>query len=157
MRILVGALAVALLCHAGPAFADGSCAYQGNDYLNGSDVCQMGTRYRCQHGVWQRESEPCSLHYALAQASCEYEGQVYAAGRVTCRVDIQQQQRCDGGQWQSIGTPCVASEGLVALSTQARTCLYGGAHFQAQSIMCKEGLTFVCQGGSWVNLQTPCE
>ena len=157
MRTSIVALVVALLCNAGLAVADGNCIYQDREYLTGSDVCQMGVRYRCDHGAWQGQSEPCALHSALAQARCEFEGQVYASGRVTCRADIREQQRCDGGEWRAIGTPCVASDGLVALSTQARTCPYGGAQFQSQSIMCKGGDTFVCEAGRWNSLRTRCQ
>jgi hypothetical protein len=157
MRTLIAALGIALLWNAGSALADGSCPYRGNDYLSGSEVCQMGTRYRCDYGAWQRLREPCPLQSILSREGCEYEGEFYAAGRVTCRSDTQRQQRCDGGTWQSIGTPCVAPAGTLPQLAQATTCAYGGAQFLAQSIMCRNGTTFVCQAGAWNSLRTACE
>jgi hypothetical protein len=156
------ALGVALACSAGLAFADGSCDYQGTSHLNGSDVCQAGDRFRCDNGTWLQMSGPCALQSELAQESCQYGGQLYASGRVNCQSGTQ--QRCDNGRWQSLGTPCDGAGVLVhpvggyaSLPVTVRTCLYRDAQFQAQAIMCKDGMTFICEGGAWTNLQTPCD
>jgi hypothetical protein len=158
----LAALGVMLGCGAGLAFADGSCDYQDASYLNGSDVCQAGTRYRCDNEVWQRMDAPCALQSALAQDSCRYEGQFYASGRVNCQSGTQ--QRCDNGRWQSLGTPCDGAAlvvypegGFVSLPVSVRTCRYRDAQFQAQSVMCKDGVTFICEGGAWTSLRTPCD
>jgi len=160
MRTLIVALGVTLVCGAGLAFADGSCDFQGKDYLNGSDICRAGTRYRCENSEWHALGTPCALQSALAQAGCEYLGESYPSGRVECQSGIQ--QRCDGGAWQSLGTRCddttVATfSGFFARSVDDRTCAYGGAQFQEQSIMCRSGTTFLCEGGRWINQGAPCE
>ena len=160
MRTLIVALGAALICGAGLALADGGCDYQGKGYMNGSDVCQAGTRYQCKNGGWEMLGTACSLQSALSQASCEYLGESYPSGRVTCQSGMQ--QRCEQGQWQSLGTHCgdeavVAFSGFVALAVDQETCVYRGAQFQAQTTLCRNGKTYLCEGGGWNDEGTPCE
>jgi hypothetical protein len=160
MRILMAALGILLVCGASRAVADGACDYEGQGYLNGSEVCQAGIRYLCVDTVWHQLSTPCPLQSVLSETSCEYEGQIYASGRVTCQSGIQ--QRCESGKWQSLRTECgdggsVVSTGLLEAPVRPHTCLYRDAQFHSQSIMCKDHMSFICEGGSWVSLRTPCE
>lgn len=158
-------VAMTLLFNSRLALADGDCDYQGRPYLSGSDVCQGNAgRFLCDDGVWYPMNSPCALHSVLVRNGCGYLGELYPSGRITCQSGTQ--QLCDGGRWQSLGTQCdpitgeVLSDGssAAAVSAAAATtsCIYEGAEFLAQSIMCKEGSTFVCQGGRWANMRTPC-
>jgi len=159
MRSLIVALCVTVICGAGVVVADGSCPYQGQDYMNGSDVCQAGSRYRCENSVWRGLGIPCALESVLSDAGCKYLGQSYPSGRVSCQSGMQ--QRCESGAWQSLGTHCgdltvVAYNGYATLPVDQRGCSFGGADFQPQSVMCRDGSTFICEGGGWTDQGAAC-
>ena len=157
MRRVMAVLGMVVLWSGRGVLADGGCEYQGAPYLNGSDVCQAGTLYRCETGAWRALTAPCPLNWTLAQRSCEFQGQRYDSGRVTCRADTQRQQVCDNGRWQPLDTPCVAAAGSEVPAASPKSCLYQGARFLPQTIMCRDGTNFICEGGAWENLRTPCQ
>jgi hypothetical protein len=80
MRIVIIALGV-LVMVAGIALADGSCGYQGKEYLNGSDLCQEGTRYRCENSVWQQLSVPMRPRVAFLRSGVRVSGTVVPVGQ----------------------------------------------------------------------------
>jgi len=160
MRTLIIAFGLALAFVAVVAYADGSCSYQSADYLNGSDVCQAGIRYRCENGLWNRLDVTCALQSVLAETGCEYQGQAYASGRVNCQDGTL--HRCDGGRWRSLGTPCgetpviVYGSGFLPVSLDGQPCRYERGRFDAQTTMCTGGRTLICEDGEWTDIGAPC-
>ncbi len=153
-RMIIACAAIALLWAPRAARADGSCAYNGNNYLNGSNAGQSGTQYHCIDGQWQTLGHRCALQSVVPQRACGYAGQSYASGTINCQEGSQ--ARCDDGAWTALGL-CVAADGAVALPSQARTCAYAGVSFQPQSTMCWDRAAFICQEGRWKALQIACE
>lgn len=91
-----------------------------------------------------------------AVGSCMYYGQPYSAGSAVCQSGTQ--YRCDGSQWQSLGTAChtadVRDEAIPPLSP--RSCVVGDATVASGSGVCRQGTTYRCDDGSWINVQTAC-
>jgi len=94
-----------------------------------------------------------------ATGSCMYYGQTYSAGSAVCQSGTE--FRCDGSQWQSLGTPCQSGDGRRAHDTtlppqSPRSCVVGDATVASGSGICRQGTTYRCDDGAWINIQTAC-
>ena len=147
-------IAIGLMWAAERAYANGTCDYDGQQYLNGSAVCQSGAQYQCQDGKWKRVGDVCPQQSVTSQRGCRDDGQTYASGITRCLSG--KQHRCEDGEWKDLGPPCVAPDGSVKAPAAGRTCPYGAAQFHPQSMMCRNGATFICDGGQWRDLGRPC-
>lgn len=98
--------------------------------------------------------------YPPAVASgCAYGGQTYSAGAAVCQSGTQ--YRCDGTQWQSLGTACQVSAAgdapRVLPPAAPRSCIIGDATVANGSSICRSGTTYRCDDGAWINVQTACQ
>jgi len=92
----------------------------------------------------------------VAPSTCIYGGHAYSPGAAICQAGMQ--FRCDGAQWQSLGTPCQISEARAPRrpSDPPRSCLVGGATVASGSGICRDGTTFRCDDGTWININSAC-
>jgi hypothetical protein len=87
--------------------------------------------------------------------SCTYGGEVYSAGAAICQSGTQ--YRCDGSQWHSLGSACgTEARESNRPSAAPRSCAVGGATVASGSGICRDGTTFRCDDGAWINIQTAC-
>lgn len=88
---------------------------------------------------------------------CTYGGQPYSAGSAICQSGTQ--YRCDGSQWQSIGVACQvsAADAPKIAPRSPRSCVIGDATVANNSSVCRSGVTYRCDDGAWLNVQTPCQ
>jgi hypothetical protein len=94
-----------------------------------------------------------SFNQPVAVPPCSYDGQGYSAGAVVCQSGTQ--FRCDGFQWQDLGSPCGA-KGAMTGPSSPRSCVVGGASVASGSGVCRDGTTFRCTDGTWISTQTAC-
>ena len=88
--------------------------------------------------------------------TCTYGGETYSAGAAVCQSGMQ--YRCDGSQWRSLGTTCQPPDIRDAKlpPSPPRPCIVGGATVASGSGICREGTTYRCDDGTWINAQTAC-
>jgi hypothetical protein len=102
---------------------------------------------------------PQSWNAPLPVASgCTYGGQTYSAGSAVCQSGTQ--YRCDGAQWQSSGVACqvsAAGDAPKIAPRSPRSCVIGDATVANNSSICRSGVTYRCDDGAWLNMQTPCQ
>src|SRR5215472_5050280 len=99
--------------------------------------------------------QPQSLNPALSVGSCIYSGQTFSTGASVCQYGVQ--YRCDGTQWHSTGVTCersAAYDTTLPPPVSPRDCVLGDATVANGSGMCRGGITYRCDDGNWVNLQT---
>jgi len=149
--LVLGALLIA-----GPAFGDADCTYKGATYSDGSGVCQSGSQYRCDDGRWQALSIACAEHPSGTLNGCALNGTSYFPGSVSCQSNTE--YRCIDGAWASLGLTCVhAAEVAAHRAPAGLTCMYDGTTVATESTICKAGVAFRCDDGTWSNLGTACQ
>jgi hypothetical protein len=92
----------------------------------------------------------------VSVGTCIYLGQAYSSGASVCQSGTQ--YRCDGTQWQSMGSPCERSTAYDSSLPAAspRDCIVGDATVANGSGICRGGITYRCDDGTWVSMQTAC-
>lgn len=136
---------------AGPALSAPvtGCSYGGQNYSEGSAVCQAGSQYRCEQGAWRNLGTACG---GTAGAPCESDGLDYADGSSRCVRNVS--FLCENGQWRNVGTHCRSDSGTTA--SRAPSCLLGGATLANGSFICRDGQTMRCNSGAWVSVGKAC-
>jgi hypothetical protein len=135
----------------------GGCSYQGRSYGTGMSLCQTGTQYRCENGVWRSQGIACRAAGDAPAAifptarSCVYSGTSYSNGAARCLNGVR--FVCADGQWQYVNRGCGPD---VSAATSSASCEIGGATLADGSSICRDGVTFRCSAGSWVNVGTAC-
>lgn len=132
-----------------PPLTNPVCTYNGQSYADSMLLCQSGTRYRCETGVWRSIGGPCA---ATSDLTCQRDGASYAAGSTRC--DRGSQLRCEDGVWRDLGTQCAAD--VTMASSQPRSCIVGDATVASGSSICRSGVTYGCTDGRWNDLGTAC-
>jgi hypothetical protein len=93
----------------------------------------------------------------VAVTGCTYNGETFSTGSAVCQSGTQ--YRCDGVNWQSLGTTCqplVAGDAPRLPPNAPRSCVVGDATVANGSSICRTGTTFRCDDGAWINMQTAC-
>ena len=155
-HILVLAAGVALGLGSAAHAGDKSCTYDGTMFSDGSTTCQAGVQFRCDDGDWDSLGVTCPK--GDAPKSCEYDGRSYSSGSASCQSGTQ--YRCESGDWRSLGVSCPreAADAPRVIPPVARTCMMdGGSTVASGSTVCRSGVMFACDDGSWRNLGAPCQ
>ena len=85
----------------------GPCPYAGQGYYDGALVCQSGTQYRCEAGVWRSLGFACPSNDTTASRwlrTCVLGDATVASGSLVCRNGTT--FRCADGAWVNVGTAC---------------------------------------------------
>ncbi len=80
-----------------------TCVFNGQSYADGTAVCQSGTTYRCEAGVWRGLNRLCAADAPTAR-SCIIGGASVADGSSICRSGTT--FRCADGNWVNVGSAC---------------------------------------------------
>lgn len=131
-----------------PPRPSGACAYDGQAYSDGVFMCQSGTRFRCETGVWRNVGGPCE---AASDLPCNRDGASYADGSTHC--DRGTKLMCDDGVWRDLGTACGAD---VTAAARSRSCVVGDATVSAGSTICRGGVMYRCADTQWASLGSAC-
>lgn len=151
------------LTFAGPGsgqLAVGGCSYNGRTYGIGMTMCQTGTQYRCENGVWRNMGSPCvtagdaptGAAIFTTNLSCAHDGISYSDGAARCENDIR--YTCKDGRWEFANRGCGAD--VSAAVSPNGSCELGGATLAHGSSICRSGVTFRCTDGTWLNVGTAC-
>lgn len=157
-KLLTGiTFGIGLLFAPAVLLANDTCSYEGTAYSEGAAVCQSGTQYRCDDGEWENMGFACSENFLMLSSSCDLGGNAYSSGATSCQGGTQ--FRCDNGRWENLGVSCaIAGDEPLQLQwgPSGRTCLIDGATVSNRSTICRNGVTFLCDDGSWENIGAPC-
>jgi len=82
------------------------CSYNGQSYSESVAVCQSGTQFQCERGVWRNIGTPCDADTSMGPSprECVVGDASVASGSSICRRGTT--FRCRDGQWVSVGTAC---------------------------------------------------
>jgi hypothetical protein len=138
-----------LVSRSGSAGAAGACSYGGQAYSEGSPLCDSGTQYRCEAGVWRRMGVPCTTAGA---GPCYMDGIGYAHGTIRCKSGVE--ALCERGQWRNLSTACASD--MITNTRLSNACALGGASIASGVSICRNGTTFRCASGEWVRTGTSC-
>jgi hypothetical protein len=127
-----------------------TCIYGGQEYSDGSAICQSGTQYVCEVGGWRSLGLVCND--PGGRPTCDLNGTAYASGSTRCERGTQ--FVCETGLWRNVGTACVSDS--TSAQRSPRTCMFGGATVMNGSSICRDGTTLRCNDGEWASDGTPC-
>jgi hypothetical protein len=88
--------------------------------------------------------------------NCSYGDQTYSAGAAICQSGTQ--YRCDASQWQNLGIACQVSDArdLTMPIRPSRSCVVGDSTVANGSGICRDGTTFRCNDGAWIDSRVAC-
>ncbi len=131
------------------------CLYQGRPFSEGAVSCQSNIQYRCDNGRWVSTYLSCGTSPVAAARPCQFSGISFSTGSTSCQND--NLYRCEDGVWQDMSTVCSSlGTSPIVPSSGARTCMFSGATVATNSTICKEGSTYLCSDGEWINLGWSC-
>lgn len=87
--------------------AASACWYTGQNYPDGTSLCQFRTQYRCERGEWRNLGTACQSGDAVAYRSrrtCTFANATVTDGSAICRDGWT--FRCADGEWVNIWTVC---------------------------------------------------
>jgi hypothetical protein len=85
----------------------GNCSYNGQGFSDGAPLCQSGTQYRCERGMWRSLGTACVADGRTSLRSlrtCVFGDASVANGSTICRDG--RVSRCADGEWVYVGTAC---------------------------------------------------
>jgi len=95
------------MTRSGDAPVPSACSYDGQRYADGMSVCQSGTQFECDRGLWRNVGTACDADdssLAPSPRECVVGDASMASGSSICRSGTT--FRCRDGQWVNVGTAC---------------------------------------------------
>ena len=83
------------------------CSYNGQTYRDGVSLCQSGTQFLCERGLWRNIGTACvapGSSLAPSPRECIIGDASVSSGSSICRRGTT--FRCRDGEWMNIGTAC---------------------------------------------------
>jgi len=158
VAMLLAFVCGAVLATAVAAQAASFCEYGGYGYSPGADICQSGTQFRCERGVWHSLGIACPEQRAQLVRTCDYSGGVYSSGAALCVRGSE--YLCEDGLWRNMGTACrLAGDNPIVQRVPALppgSCVDNGRVYENTASLCQSGFRFACRDGVWRNLGPGC-